>query len=230
MATWLAVSRLGARTKFALRSACRRRPGSGIHTSIPCVQTIVFIFGANKRIARATGARLGCPTTTSFARLLAMRTAVVNSRALPRSHPVKTNSRSPTDIRCKAGVSFRLSIRHSIARVEANSERTAATCRPVRCTPPGASSSGKSPIITRRVCQVSWRNARRQIRVMMILSAAPRLEKLHQVGEAIQINIRGMRSAVVDAKPVVHYRRKGARVPCCLYVHLGITDKHGLAR
>jgi hypothetical protein len=66
---------------------------------------------------------------------------------------VKTNSRPPTVILCSPGESFKLSSRQSIPRLEANSVSTAARWRPARCTPPGASSSGKRPMTTGRVCQ-----------------------------------------------------------------------------
>jgi hypothetical protein len=46
-------------------------------------------------------------------------------------------------------------MRHSIPRLAANSVNTDARCRPARCTPPGPSSSVKSPISTRRVCLVT---------------------------------------------------------------------------
>jgi hypothetical protein len=63
-------------------------------------------------------------------------------------------------MRCNSGESFRLRSRHSIPWPAANSLITAATCRPARCTPPGLSSSEKSPRSTRRVCQAPRRNTR----------------------------------------------------------------------
>jgi hypothetical protein len=81
-------------------------------------------------------------------------TAVTVNCLLARSCPVKTNSRPPTVILCSPGESFRLSNRQSIPRLAANSVSTAARWRPARCTPPGASSSGKRPMTTGRVCQV----------------------------------------------------------------------------
>ena len=54
--------------------------------------------GAAMRIACTTGARYGCAATTSFACRLAERIAVAVKRPFARSLPVKTNSRSATDI------------------------------------------------------------------------------------------------------------------------------------
>ena len=39
-------------------------------------------------------------------------------------------------------------------RLDANSVITAARCRPLRWIPPAVANSEKSPIITRRVCQL----------------------------------------------------------------------------
>ncbi len=132
---------------------------SGSHTSTPCVHTIDFSRGERKCMARTTGARLGCPATTSFVfdlpppdRLCAARIAVARNLPLARSLPVKTISRPTTPSLFNSGPSFKVRIRHSIPRLAANSVSTEARCRPARCTPPGASSSGKSPISTRRVC------------------------------------------------------------------------------
>jgi hypothetical protein len=146
---------------LARRRARRRSVDSGSHTSIPCATTIDFIFGAAIRIPCTTGARLGCAAMISFPCRRAARNAVAAKRPLARWLPVKTNSRSPTDMRCSSGESFKLNSRHSIFRLSANSVITAAKCRPVLWIPPGESSSGKRPIITRRVCQQRRRKARR---------------------------------------------------------------------
>ena len=134
---------------------------SGYHISTPCVHTIDFSRGARKCMARTTGARLGCPATTNFVfdfpppdRLRAARIAVARNLPFARSLPVKIISRPATLSLFNSGPSFKLKIRHSIPRLAANSVITEARCLPARCTPPAASSSGKSPISTRRVCLV----------------------------------------------------------------------------
>jgi hypothetical protein len=143
------------------RCNARRRTGeSGSHTSTPCAQIIVLIRGAGSRIACANGARFGCAATTSLARRRAARIAAAVNRALLPSHPVNTNSREPTDMRCNSGPSFKLSSRHSIPRPAANSVITAARWRPAHWIPPLVARSGKSPIITRRVCQLLREKAR----------------------------------------------------------------------
>src|SRR5258708_38323216 len=115
---------------------------------------MLFIRGAPTRIVCTTGPRFGSAARTSLALRSAARSAVTVNRPLARSHPVKTNSRSPTVIRCSSGESFKLSRRQSMPRLAANSVSTAARWRPARCTPPGASSSGKRPMSTGKVCQV----------------------------------------------------------------------------
>src|SRR5207237_5442949 len=99
-------------------------------TSTPCVQTMVLIFGATRRINCTTGERFGCPANTSLALRLAARNAVTARRPLDLSQPVNTNSRPPTAPRCSFGVSFKLSRRQSHPRLEANSVSTAAKWRP----------------------------------------------------------------------------------------------------
>ena len=163
VATWSAVSSVGVRMAVARRKARRRSVERGSQTSIPCATTIDFIRGAAIRIPCTTGARNGCPATTSFACRRAERSAVAVNLPLARWLPVKTNSRSPTDMRCSSGESFRLNSRHSILRLSANSLITAAKCRPALWIPPAESSSGKRPIITRRVCQQQRRKARRDL-------------------------------------------------------------------
>ena len=171
VATWFAVSFVGAKSRSALRSASRRTSESGSHTSNPCVQTIDFAPGAKSFRPRVTGARFGCAASTNFARRRAARAAVALKRALPRSLPVNTNSLVSTASRCSSDVSFRLSSRHSMSRPAANSVITAATWRPARCTPPTVASSVNSPSSTRRVCQARLRNTRSGLRgVSVVLS------------------------------------------------------------
>ncbi len=115
---------------------------------------MLFIRGATNRIACTTGPRFGCAARTSLALRRAALSAVTANRPLPCSQPVNRNSRSPIVIRCSSGESFKLIRRQSMPWLEANSVSTAARWRPARCTPPGASSSGKRPMSTGKVSQV----------------------------------------------------------------------------
>src|SRR5260370_4446884 len=48
----------------------------------------------------------------------------------------------------------------------------------------------------------------------------------NEVGEAIEINIRGVRGAVMGAEAVIYRRGEGAGVARGLHVHFGIADQH----
>ena len=52
-------------------------------------------------------------------------------------------------------------------------------------------------------------------------------KKRDEIGEAVEINIRGVRGAVVRAEAVIHRGRKSACVARGLHIHFGIADQQG---
>ena len=116
----------------------------------PWVQMMLFIRGASN-VHRAHNRRQVWMHRQHQLRLAAAPPSAPPPQIAPclAPHPVNTNSRSPTRIRCNSCVSFKLSRRYSIFLAAAYSLSTNAICRPARWIPPGASSSGNSPISTR---------------------------------------------------------------------------------
>src|SRR5690348_12995139 len=194
---------------------------------------MLLMRGATSRIAWATGPRFGCVATTNFPLRRAARRAAARNLPFSRSQPVKTNSFPPTESRCNSGESLRLSSRHSIPRPLANSVSTAAMCRPARCIPPGASNSGKRPMITRRVCLLRWRLA--SARVSRLWAGSSFLtclvvQQQRQIFEFVQINIGGVRLAVMRAEAVVNYYCAYPCVTRRLHVHFGVAHHQRLSR
>lgn len=168
-----AVSKLGARITWARRNAERRSIPSGSHTSTPCMQRIDRRRGRMTFMPCATGARFACAARTTRAPRHAAPAAAAANFNLDRPKP-RNEISSPAALTVREpGGSLRLRNSHLRLRSRANAFITAAICRPASWMPPGASSSGNRPTITRT--QFGKRTCRRQVasnspRLVIILS------------------------------------------------------------
>src|SRR5437016_6608548 len=74
------------------------------------------------------------------------------------------------------------------------------------------------------VCQRRATNAAR------VCSLAAIHEERDEIGEAIEINIRGVRGSVVRAEAIIHGGSERSSIASGLHIHFGVTDQDGSRR